>query len=73
MDEHTGDSAAAASIADAARRASSAEESGAYEELKAAVQDAAPNERSAAAKDLVDDTPAYDTLHRALQELGIEE
>ena len=40
--------------------------------LDAAVQAAAPDQRSAASKLLVDETAARDALHASLQRLGIE-
>ena len=72
FEAHVGDTPVAASVADQARSAAGREDGEAFESLKAAVQDASPDERGAAAKQLADEKPAYETLHRALQELGIE-
>ena len=71
MEEHTGTGETSTSIAEQARGAGDG--GAAYESLKHTLQQASPNERSAAAKELVDDPAAYETLHRALQGLGIEE
>lgn len=73
MDDHTGSGPASASIAEQARAAAAERASGqALTSLKEAVQAASPDERSAAAKELVDDRAAYESLHKALEELGIE-
>ena len=72
FEAHVGDTPVAASVADQARSAAGGGDAGAFESLKAAVQEASPDERGAAAKQLADEKPAYETLHRALQELGIE-
>ena len=45
---------------------------GSAEPLQAALQDASPDERSAAAKELAEDPPAYEAMHEALRALGIE-
>lgn len=42
-----------------------------FQSLKRALESADPDERSVAASVLSDEQPAYETLHRALQELGI--
>ncbi len=72
MQEHTGHGEASASIADQAR-AAAAGGGDDYGRLLQSLTEADPNERSAAAKELVDDLPAYETLHRALIEVGIED
>ena len=68
----TGDTPVAAGVADQARSAAGVQDGEAFEALKAAVQKASPDERGAAAKQLANEKPAYEALHRALQELGIE-
>lgn len=45
---------------------------GSAEPLQDALQDATPDERSAAAKELADDRAAYSAMHEALRALGIE-
>lgn len=42
------------------------------EELQAALRDASPDERSSAVKELVDDSAAYEAVHEALRDMGIE-
>lgn len=71
MEEHTGTGAASTSIAEQARTA--AGEGQGLDALKSALEHASPDERSAAAKEVADDPAAYEALHTALQELGIEE
>lgn len=73
-EDHTGQGPVATGIADRARQAAAQGAGGgtAYDELKEAVGSAGPDERSAAAKELTEDLPAYETLHRALTDLGIE-
>lgn len=45
---------------------------GSAEPLQAALQDASPDERSAAAKEVADDPAAYRAMHDALRALGVE-
>ena len=71
-EQHLGAGEVSAGIAEQARSAAGDTGSDAFESLKAAVQSASPDERSAAAKELSEERPAYDALHRALQDLGIE-
>ena len=72
-EQHLGHGEVSASIAAQARNAAGGSGSGeSFESLKSAVQSASPDERSAAAKELSEERPAYEALHRALQELGIE-
>lgn len=42
------------------------------ERLQTALQDASPDERSTAAKELADDPAAYRAMHDALRALGVE-
>ena len=70
--QHEGEGPVAAGIADQARRAAADGGDEAFSSLTQAVSDASPDERSAAAKELIDDRPAYELLHRALGDLGIE-
>ncbi len=74
MDHHTGQGPAADAIAQQARAtaAEGGDRGGGYAALKDAIEGASPDERSAAAKQLVDDPPAYQALHNALADLGIE-
>lgn len=72
-DDPTGQGPVATGIADLARQAAQDASGGnAYDELKTAVRDAGPDERSAAAKELTEERPAYEALHRALIDAGIE-
>lgn len=72
-EDHLGHSEVSAGIAAQARSAAGESAAAdAFESLKQAVQSAGPDERSAAAKELSEERPAYETLHRALQDLGIE-
>lgn len=45
---------------------------GSAEPLQAAVREASPDERSAAAKEVADDLPGLEALHAALRALDIE-
>lgn len=75
QDEQSRQKEVACDLAEQARETAAAGgvDGEAFAELKDAVSDASPDERSAAAKELVDeDEAAYETLHRALQELDIQ-
>lgn len=74
MQEHTGQGPEATAIAEQARRAASEGGAGgeALSALKEAISATGPDERSAAAKELAEEQPAYQALHRALTDLGIE-
>jgi hypothetical protein len=73
LKDHQGRGAEADAIADRARKAAGdGREGAAFTALKEAVETAGANERSAAAKELVDEQAAYQALHQALTDLGIE-
>ena len=74
MQEQGGHDASSSDLAQQARAAGGGAASGdEFQALKDAVQAATPDERGSASKQLADDEPAYEALHRALQELGISE
>ena len=70
--QHEGEGPVAAGVAEQARSAAADRGEQAYASLKEAVSAASPDERSAAAKELVEDAPAYELLHQALTDLDIE-
>lgn len=61
--------AAVRSIAAAARDAVAA--GGATDELRDAIRNATPDDRSAAAKELADELPALELLHRTLESIDL--
>ena len=67
--ERSGSGPVATRIAEHARAAAGG---GDDEQLREALEQASPDERSAAAGELVGEPSAYEALHHALREVGIE-
>lgn len=66
------DDPAVTAIVDAAKATTSGS-SAQGGDLRGAVEQASPDQRGAAAKQLADDGPAREALHATLRELGIEQ
>ena len=64
------DATAVRSIAQAARDAVAG--GGASDELREAIRNATPDDRSAAAKELADEMPALELLHRTLESIDLQ-